>query len=525
MLHKFKQKAWHTAVNIKSSISTTSGLAELFLDGISGKSGSGSSSPKHMRKAKSSYNPAILDALKSEMEDGDLARHTINEAKLAKLHSILSVLRDKEETSSGAETPPIIERKKLPEFLSIFDTGNANANMENANTNTGSANASTRNARANTKTLPSRTKKKKKRNKLSEALLHVLHEDKANVSSDSGDNLEELPATPLNKQSTAWLRSRKLDPNYRQWETMDDDRRRSDSFQSIPRLRESLNAGKRNKVSTYSFDDHSPGKKQPTSGAAVIPRDAPKRNRATISCDDSREQLHYTVMDTKSLTEEELSSQDGKFSSPVCKYYSVPVEVSVHRISVQDVDKPAEMEIGRTKSFDVNRNRDKSTRDTVSFPDTKKSLREKPRSHSVGDVDMLESDDEVLLVRAPPVTGHSPASGRSPAVERRSEEKRSEQNPPSPARELSSLDFTIARESGEDWEERHSKSFNSRDEGKDGDVNLEWAPQGFKGQGGGGKSSSLPTSRSLDDLVDAVPRIKSKYVCHYAGAPKGCGQT
>lgn len=129
IFYRFKQK-FGTA-NIKSSVSASGELENLgSLD--AGKVGAGS--PKHRQKAKSSE---LLDAIKSEMEN-DLARHTINEAKLAKLHSILDVLRESGEASdSDPEQQP-----KRPEFLSVFDTGGT--------------------AQLNTRTLPGRQKKKRK---------------------------------------------------------------------------------------------------------------------------------------------------------------------------------------------------------------------------------------------------------------------------------------------------------------------------------------------------------------------------
>lgn len=464
---RFKKKALHfgtlTAANLKSSISSNGGLAEL--DAALG-SKAGSKSPKHQRKVKS-RSSEILDALQSEV-DMDLARHTINEAKLAKLHSILNVLRDSEDGSSDAEIPEkqaagVPEKQqpsKRPEFLSVFDTGSGND--------------------AYTKTLPSGVRKRKKRDKLSKAVLRVLHENGADLSSDSGDNQEDGPSpSTLNRQSMAWLQSRK--PN------LNDDRPRSDSFQSIPRLRQSLNAGRINKVSTYTFDEHSP-KKQPHSGEMHN-----LEHQVTLEGGGARHShmtSHYKVIDTRSQMEED--SLDVKYSSPVCKYYSVPVEISVHRISVKDVDEPPEMEIGRTKSFDVGMKR-KDAQDLLTFREKMQTRQEKPRSRSMGDAYLLESDDEVLLVRNPL---QSPAG--SPAMTRRSVA----QVPESPgAREVTSLDFTTRRAIAA---QRHTRSFigSTTEESGDIDSMQMWAKVR--------RNVSFPKSKSLDDLSDSGTKPKSK---------------
>lgn len=462
---RLKQKAWHfgtlTAANLKSSTSANGGLTEFRFGTASGG--------KHGRKVKSAYKSDILDALQSEV-DTDLARHTINEAKLAKLHSILNVLREKEDSSDAEVSERQPER---PAFLSVFDAGNP--------------------ADSYTKTLPNAVKKRKKRNRVSKAVLRVLREDSADLSSDSGDNLDDgPPSSTLNRRSMAWLLARKHDKNSL------DARPRSDSFQKIPRLRESLNAGKINTVSTYAFADHSPKKLLPSGGTHKLEQQsrASSEGRSTVPR-QSHMTSHYKVMDTRSQVEDDSpSQQDTKYSSPVCKYYSVPVEISVHRISVKDVDELPEIEIGRTKSFDVSMKKTEA-QELVTFQQRMLTQQDKPRSLSLGDAELLESDDEVLLVRTP-VVNRSPAD--SPAINRRSVA----QVPTSPgAKEVTSLDFTSA------GLQRYSRSFvgtAGREDGNANDVAQRWGSGKNRVQ----RNTSIPKSKSLDDLDDSRPKTKSK---------------
>lgn len=459
---RFKKKAWHfgtlTAANLKASMSANGGVTDFKLDAASGGK-AGSKSPKHERKVKSAYRAsAILDALQSEV-DMDLARHTINEAKLAKLHSILNVLRESEDRSDAEVSE---QRPKRPEFLSVFDPGNGTDD--------------------HTKTLPSGVKKRKKRSKLSKAVLRVLHEGSADLSSDSGDNLEDgPPSSTLNRQSEAWLQARKYDHS--------DNRPRSDSFQAIPSLRQSLNAGRINKVSTYTFDEHSPKKHPPPGHIHNLKHKVSSEGSSAVP-GQSHVTSHYTVVDTRSQMEEDSpSQQDAIYSSPVCKHYSVPVEISVHRISVKDVDEPPEIEIGRAKSFDVGMKR-KEAQELLAFKQKMLTREDKPRSRSMGDAYLLESDDEVLLVRTP-VANRSPAD--SPAVNRRSVAH----VPASPgAREVTSLDFGVCAQ-------RHSRSFighAGRNEGDD--ITQTWERVR--------RNVSFPKSKSLDDLSDSGTKTKSK---------------
>lgn len=475
-----KMKAWHfgtlTTANIKTS------MAELGLDSSRSPQ---NGSPKHGRKTKSE----LLDVLKSEMES-DLARHTINEAKLAKLHSILNVLRDKEDLNDPDLVDEPVESRdpKRPEFLRVFDANDTNA-----------------------KTLPSNHRRKKRRNKVSKAVLRVLHEDLAagDISSDSGDNLDDN-GPPLNRQSVAWLHSRNLEPQG------PDGRPRSDSFQTIPKLRESLNAGKISKVTSYAFD--SPKKRPLSRDVGHVSGErghvtsqnghvTGKGGHATsvnlqeggddTSRRDEDTQLHYKVMD-----EDSPSQLDSKYASPVCEHYSVPVQISVHRISVKNVDEePPEMEVGRAMSFNVamRPRRHKDVDVLASIHPSRLSERDKPRSRSLGEMDMLGSDDEVLFVRAP-VAGHTPAGEG---------DHHNNASPSSPV-EMSSLDFTSGRGAvnGKGSLPAHAHKRLScfvggaereRERDRQATARRSWLDRV-------NRSDSIQKSKSLDNLMEVAPK-------------------
>ena len=558
IFNKLKLKAWlfgGGGSNIKPSPSLIGGLQEVGLD-----VGKVSSLAKEVRRARRNQTSSeMLDMLQSEVGH-DLARHTINEAKLAKLHSILDVLRNDSEDAAAASSdtePSAADRlssRPRPEFVSMFDAGKSET--------THSKDKDHRQAKAeplDARTLPSR--KKKRRSRLSKAMLRVLYEDPVDVSgsSDSGDNLDDdATPTPLNQQSLAWLKSRKLDPNSAF--NNKGDRPRSDSFQSIPSLRESLNAGKRNAVSTYSFDDHLP---DGANNTERTPRVCSLGHMTTRPADESRlvsdvrtyvpsvhsdsdMQLHYTVVDTKSTEEDSpLSQQDVKFSSPTCKYYSVPVEVSLHRINVVDVDKPLEEgEVLRTKSFGGRHAASNST--AVQVERAKSALAaSKARSKSLGNImDNMESDDEVLIVRAPVAPSSSPMHssyahrgstlGAPVPPSHRHSEGRPEERP----REGEGEDIIIGgEEPGE--EEMSSLDFKARTKvasmclrDEPGQTQrLQQPPQSRQGRvcsfmgsesegansqrwehigGIGTAKNGMMKCRSLDNLMDAVPKAKTK---------------
>lgn len=430
-VHKAQAFAHLTTGTMKPSVSLSSGFADL---GTVERAKSGSATIKHIRKTKQEkYDPQFLQMLYS---NGDLPpnRHTINEAKLAKLNSIISVLRGSADSSDGGEggggkgggssggelTPP------LPEFTNIFKTDKQL--VENEPENRGSPQGS--------------RQRQRKRNKLPRTVLHALREDLADSehSSDSSDYHDDdsSPSNSLNEQSTAWLAMQKRNGTGRiNWV-----RPQSDSFY-IPRMKESLNAGRRNKVSNYTFDS-----------PLEVQRVAERTNE--IESDEMEEneegrqqQMHYKLLHIKSLPEEEEeermkdSSLSRPFSMPADfsssmkasspyhrKSYPVPVEVSVHHICVVDVDKEKE----ELEKLDLIRSRSMNTRSPamgqegtsvggamtmgeripIKFEKTeydsddsskiwlrRPSPRTKPRALSLGDMESLSSDEDVFLVRTP----------------------------------------------------------------------------------------------------------------------------
>jgi hypothetical protein len=411
--------------------------------------------------------------------ESDLAYHTINEGKLAKLHSILNVLRDKEDAGGSSDSPDASQEQdqqdqpRKPEFLRVFDKTDP--------------------ADVSSMTLPS-NRRRKRRNRLSKAVLRVLHEDSPDLSSDSGDNLDDGPlSSSLNKQSMAWIRSRRLES-----QGEGSGRPRSDSFQSIPKLRESLNAGNVSKVSTYAFD--SP-KRKSTPMLDVGERGNVSGDRSHVtskgdprhSYDGSKQngetQLHYKVMDNRPQPDDDSpSQQDAKYASPVCKHYSVPVEVSLHRISIKDVDEPSKTDVGRTYSCGVQARQKKSVGHPSILPSHVLAEQDKPRPRSLGDMDMLGSDDELLLVRAP-----VPSRNRRSVVVS-----------PGGVMEMSSLDFT-SKGAG-----RSSLPVTSSYFAADGGEKQRLS---YKGEVATrtwlkriSRADNMSKCHSLDDLLEAVPK-------------------
>lgn len=419
-VHKAQAFAHLTTGNIKQSATLSGGFLELSSADLAKRD---PNPAKPVRKAKSGhYDTRILGMLNGDMPS---ARHTINEAKLAKLNSIISVLRDSvDDSNDGGEvgdetggpcrrdsTPPI------PDFTNIFKMEKQVKEEKRAKQNS--------------------KKKQKSRNKSTGTMLRALREDRADSEplSDSGNNLDDdaLLRGSLNEQSMAWLASRKTNSGV-SWA-----RRHSDAFQTIPKLRESLNAGRRNRVTNYMFE-------YPLEVQQVAERIVrlESDNDDKEQDEGQKHQMHYKLVDTKSQAEEEgrarntsimtysrpfsmpATSSPSKVSSPDCKCYPVPIEVSVHHISVVDVDREkelAKLDITRTHSVDTRpsarghdgSNRRRPIRERVPVtseemeheggnlnvifrpPSSKKKL----RSRSVGDMELLSSDEEILLVRTP----------------------------------------------------------------------------------------------------------------------------
>ena len=405
ILSKLKLKAWSlgsiSAGNVKASSSVSGELQDVGVATLRG--------PRSSKKGKQQerYSREFLEMLESKLEEtgqSSLARHTINEAKLAKLRSIVDVLRDTagdtDDTSDTDSVRPTEQQDQtIPEFIKVFDTNRKPSDTADAKT----------------------IKKRRKRSKPSKkAGLRALLENSPDISSDSGDNLDDdgPPSSSLNKTSMAWLQSRKMEAHSRPL---------SDSFHTIPRLRESLNAGKMNRVSNYTFDNQSPEKLRSQSvstsaddysSIATKPK-AQDRSHVTSkggdSCEGPSDIQHYKVMDNRSSNAEEDSpvQSDPKYPSPVCKYYSVPVEISLHRINIVDVDKLPEMEIARSRSFGTKEGA--GAKLPLQTDENTVTMGIHLRSRSLGELDNLESDDEVLVVRAP-VASHKAPSAGAPAV-------------------------------------------------------------------------------------------------------------
>ena len=207
-------------------------------------------------------------------------------------------------------------------------------------------------------------------------------------------------------------------------------RPKSDSFNTIPNLRNSL---RKTKVPTYSFLEE-----MQSSVQLRTQRESTTEDIDSLD-DDERSDLsfaeHYKLIDevqTDSEQEQPSSEQTlGGVDSSVdpcasllphtvdvgqstaasakssdCTYY--PVEVSLHRISVVDVDRQ-----------EVDREMKKKT---ASLPSTKKPKRSialnlsttpevseatsaKARSRSLGDVDDLESEEDIIMARSPMTPG------------------------------------------------------------------------------------------------------------------------
>ncbi len=398
-------------------------------------------SPKH-RKVKSTHlDGNVLGMLNGarSVESLPATRHTINEAKLAKLSSIISVLKQSVEDGDDdnnnnnkvkLEDIAKAERKKrisTPEFVNIFKQPDIE---ENSNSTGAQTNSSVVSATAD------EVKKAKRRSRPPRTMVPLKEDFKdAGCALESGEISENRNSAPsgLNEQSMAWLASRKKDLGLAAAS--------DDPYHKIPTLKESLHGGKLNRVSNYMFESSSEGhlmSDEPRAESDLggnLDREANKSNR--------RQQIHYKLVDTKAQAEDDeektkqsmmnssahpISVQSAlAVSSPDCKCYPVPVEVSVHRISVVDVDRQ-ELErgdIGRTRSVDTRpagvwskkREEDKRTDSTRSSLHQMGSCADggrqsgvflrpgsgskKERSRSVGDMESLSSGEEVLLIRTP----------------------------------------------------------------------------------------------------------------------------
>ena len=421
IVHKAQALAHLTTGSMKTSTSVSGGFPELSNREL-GKRIAGTT---RIRKTKQDqYDPHFLRMIYGDV-GSPFNSHTINEAKLAKLSSIINVLREsgmngelggseeggKSGSSNARDFSPI-----LPEFTNIFKTDVQLLEKKKQED-------------------VARRRKHKKSQKLPKTVLHALCEglvDNQHLS-DSSDILDDdtSPINSLNGQSTAYVRDR----------VNVDTSNGTDCFQ-ISSMRQSLNAGKRNRVSNYTFESLPAVQSVAQTAIDVDNVDIDK-------CEAAKEQqMHYKLIDTKSLAEEDevrmkaptssrpfsmpaSSSSNDKVASPDCKCYPVPVEVSVHHICVVDVDREKKLAKAENRSRSMNNRSSllglEGSGGKSTMPDrlpTKSagteneykesavvllrppSGRNKLRSRSVGDMECLSSDEEVLLVRTP-VAGHS----------------------------------------------------------------------------------------------------------------------
>ena len=531
--------------SIKQSATLTEGFQQAATAVDLVKSGSGSIfSPKRHRKAKSGNfdNGNLLGMLKDTSVDGlPATRHTINEAKLAKLNSIISVLRqttvddddDDGLVSAGAEETK--KRESTPEFVNIFkkeEQVKEETKIKHEN-----------------KAKKAENKKSKRKSRPPRTMLRAVTEGLVDVghSSDSGDYDDGPGSLSLNEHSMAWLAARK---NIAESAL----KRHSDPFQTIPTLRESLHAGKQNKVTTYMFDN--PSEVQPTPDESL----GADNSSVDSNIGQRSSQIHYKLVDTKAQGEEEEEkvrdshvtnsprhpslTASHAVSSPDCKCYPVPVEVSVHRISIIDVDRQeqAKSDIFRTRSVDtrpvaVVNNEPVLARlesDEVSEYSLGVLLRppsgkRRSRSRSLGDMELLSSDEEVLLVRTPCTGQQLGQSDESPGMPKDGGDHKDDGTdillPGSPVYPSisSSLDSTLLslRRHGQHPADtsavvrrvkvnRPRMALSARDDAGDGDMDTGRSSWVVRHAHSDRERVKLLKHRSLDDLIDSTMNGKKR---------------
>lgn len=286
-----------------------------------------------------------------------------------------------------------------------------------------------------------------KKNKL-QSILRVLRDDTPGSSSESGDNFEECtestdgnqlsyltPPTMEDDGSFSTLDRRTRKRRQQRTATLNPDvslRPKSDSFNSIPTLRSSLSSRGRSKVPTFSFLEEMNNSVQlhtqkESSTEDLDSMDDDERSDASLA-------EHYRIVDEcqsdneqephpPSLSSSSLLVQKGVESNHIhhtslppatvamtsakpsdCSCY--PAEVSLHRINIVDVDRE---KIERRKTFsmpspDKRRNRSMALNLTTT-PELKCRQVAKGRSKSLGDMEDLESEEELILVRSPMTPG------------------------------------------------------------------------------------------------------------------------
>lgn len=286
--------------------------------------------------------------------------------------------------------------------------------------------------------------KELKKNKL-QSILRVLREDTSCSSSDSGDNLEDsnestdgnhlCPITPSDDGTFSTLDRRVRRRRQHQSSTRNSAkslRPKSDSFNMIPTLRGSLNGRKGSMIPTFSFLEEMQGSIQlstqrESSMEDLDSMDDDERSDATFAehyrlIDDGQsdneqeprqptlpqvligEESHLHVDPCLSLVPTATSKEPLAKPSDYTRY---PVEVSLHRINVVDVDRENMERESKRKARSMPyppKSHKKSLAmnlDLSTTPEVKSSKSIQGRSKSLGDMDDIESEEEIILVRSP----------------------------------------------------------------------------------------------------------------------------
>ena len=285
-----------------------------------------------------------------------------------------------------------------------------------------------------------------KKNKL-RSILRVLRDNTPCSSSESGDNLEDLNEStdgnhlcsiiPVDDGTFSTLdrRVRRKKQHSHRNSTNNSQksaRPKSDSFNMIPALRGSLCVRGRSKVPTFSFLEEMQGSVQlstqrESSTETLDSMDDDERSDASFAehyrlvdehHSDNEHESHQSTPPPPALKEEEsiLATSASPMPATVVStsakpsdYTRYPVEVSLHRINVVDID-VMERESKRRALTLPSPTRTKTRSlalnlpvhvDLSSSPSVNYAQSIQGRSKSVGDMEDLESEEEVILVRSP----------------------------------------------------------------------------------------------------------------------------
>jgi hypothetical protein len=276
-----------------------------------------------------------------------------------------------------------------------------------------------------------------KKNKLHSILQVLRNETPSESTGDISKDLEPTESTDgshlhLPASSTAPFDDgtfSTLDRRVRKKKQRSDQpsRPKSDSFNTIPSLRNSLSGSGKSKVPTYSFLEEMQGSVQLQTQQESTTEDIDSLD------DDEKSDLsfaeHYRLIDEgQSDSEQEpppsiqaveygvdpcaslpptvnMTATSSKRSD--CTYY--PVEVSLHRINVVDVDREMVEREKRRKAASLPSPARKPSRplaiNLATTMETTQALSAKVRSRSLGDMDELESEEELIMVRCPMTPG------------------------------------------------------------------------------------------------------------------------